>query len=95
MSEQLARRSANPRRARGRRPAPARLIFLAGCGLVWLALLLLTAWAAAALYFDVPLKAARVPAVATYLGGIAALLSCILLFPDSFQNHFNRILSFV
>lgn len=74
MSEQLARRSANPRRARGRRPAPARLIFLAGCGLVWLALLLLTAWAAAALYFDVPLKAARVPAVATYLGGIAALL---------------------
>lgn len=75
MSERLMRRKTGSRwPAMRRRPAAGRLISLSGRALAWLVLLSLTAWAAAALYFDLPLKAARMPAAAAYLGVVAAVL---------------------
>jgi hypothetical protein len=40
---------------------------LFGVGLAWLFVILLSIWAAAALYFDVPVSWLRIPAAATYL----------------------------
>lgn len=50
--------------------------FLRGAGVIlgWLLLLALTVWAAAALYFDLPVEGARLPAAIAYLGAIAAAL---------------------
>jgi hypothetical protein len=54
-----------------------RVLRAAAIGLVWLALIGLTAWAAAALYVDLPIKDAGLPAAVVYLATIAAALILI------------------
>jgi hypothetical protein len=49
----------------------------AGIGLLWLIAAGLTAWAAAALYIDLPVKGAGLPAAIVYLATIAAALVLI------------------
>jgi len=53
------------------------LLRAAGIGLLWLIAAGLTAWAAAALYIDLPIKGAGLPAAIVYLATIAAALVLI------------------
>ncbi len=53
---------------------PIRFLRAIGAGLGWLLVLAATAWAAAALYFDLPFEGARLPAGVIYLVLVAALL---------------------
>ncbi|HEY1385364.1 MAG TPA: DUF4105 domain-containing protein [Dongiaceae bacterium] len=49
----------------------------AGVGIVWLMVLGLTAWATAALYIDLPLEDARLPAAIVYVAAIVAALAIV------------------
>src|ERR1051325_6691123 len=46
-------------------------------GIVWLIVLGLTAWATAALYIDLPLEDARLPAAVVYVAAIVAALAIV------------------
>jgi hypothetical protein len=54
-----------------------RVLRWAGTGIVWLIVLGLTAWATAALYVDLPLADARLPAAVVYVAAIVAALAIV------------------